>query len=128
MGYVSVRQHNKQAILGLGVFSYCVVRGNWENGCKTVSPVPQKGEQRGSTHLQAFISPVVKTNPAASLCSVEKDLSGDIGPVCLGDPCVCVQADRREKQDRSFKESSCVAGFSLVTPNLSFLKPVNELK
>lgn len=26
MGYVSVRQHNKQAILGRGIFSYCVVR------------------------------------------------------------------------------------------------------
>lgn len=56
-----MRQHNKQAILGLGVFSYCVVRGNWENECKTVSLAPQKGEQRGSAvHLQAFVSPVVK--------------------------------------------------------------------
>lgn len=79
-----MRQHNKQAILGLPVFSYCVVRGNWENECKTVSLTPQKGKQRGSAaHLQAFVSPVVKRKPAASLRSVERDLSGDIGPACL---------------------------------------------
>lgn len=65
MGYVSVRQHNKQAILGLRVFSYCVVRGNWEYECKAVSLAPQKGEQLGSAaHLQAVTSPVVQMNPS----------------------------------------------------------------
>lgn len=62
MGYVFQPQHNKQAIHGPGIFSYCVVREhreNWreqKNECKTqqLQHFLQKDAAFPAAHLQAL--------------------------------------------------------------------------